>query len=213
MKTRIIVLTTMLIMAVLMNISMLYAWTGEPPFGSISRALIAGRSGEMITSSWKPYRNITPWNQTFYKGTTYTGIAYSQDNPQENWAEFLAAVSGSNCNNKLGNDCSGFVSICWKLPTRYVTGKFESDATSSGGYVSSHGDKINPSNSKTITNAKQKLKPGDALVSAGHIVLFESLTASGIKTREQTPPNARYKEWTWSGLSGYRPICRNSVTN
>ena len=153
---------------------------------------------------------------SFNQGTPYTGIAYSQTLPsppyeQQSLSEFAAAVSTTTGGiTRYGNDCSGFVSLAWRLGTRYATPGFESDATAPGGYVTSRG---------AIGHAQNTiLLSGDALVKSGdHMVLFKERIATGIQTREQTAdpyrttPGAKYKDWTWSQLQSYRPIRRNLI--
>jgi len=64
-----------------------------------------------------------------------------------------------------GNDCSGFASICWRLPSRYTTWTFEHDASNSGGYVDSLG--------AAGSGQTAGLIRGDALNDDyNHIVLF-----------------------------------------
>src|SRR5512135_1722055 len=107
------------------------AWSGDT-WGNITRATIKANADLMIDSTWAPANTFTNYQysgsyRTYYQGTTYTGVAYSQNNPQENWAEFRNAVANTSGGSVgYGNDCSGFVSICWKLPLREVTGTFES---------------------------------------------------------------------------------------
>ena len=46
---------------------------------------------------------------------------------QQNWAEFSNSVSNTSGGTVgYGNDCSGFTSICWKLPTREVPAEISS---------------------------------------------------------------------------------------
>ena len=123
-------------------------------------------------------------------------------------AEFYGVVNNtSGGNTYYGNDCSGFVSMSWKLPKRYTTTSFESDAASDGGYVTSL-ERI--SNGQKI----QGLLLGDALVTAGHIIMFENYLSdgSGIKAIEQTPNSAvRTEKYKWDRLASYRPIRRNKI--
>jgi uncharacterized protein YraI len=165
----------------------------------------------MMSPTWSPKNTIYNFGygstyHYWYKGSTYKGMAYSQNNPQENWAEFKSRVdSTSGGTTGYGNDCSGFVSMAWKLPSRYTTWTFENDATQSGGYVSSLG--------AVGSGQNAGLKLGDALNrSSSHIVLFKSRTTSGILAMEQTPWTARQREWSWSQLSKYRPIRRNQIS-
>ncbi|MFZ2170151.1 MAG: SBBP repeat-containing protein, partial [Methylococcaceae bacterium] len=171
---------------------------------------------EMVHFSWTPNKTISNWEvgskrQSFFAGTLYRGEAYTQGS-QQSYSEFYGSVSSTaGGNTSYGNDCSGFVSMNWRLPSRYTTTTFESDATTGGGYVTKLG---NIGSGQAIAQA---LLPGDAFVSSGsHIVLFEQLhytgaVNDGIYALEQTPHVARRWVWSWSDLSNYRPIRRNKI--
>ena len=226
MKTKIIAFIIVQAIVLLLTDYSLYAWKGESPFEAISRETIIRRASEMTNFSWSPVNAITNWNYTnsagtdvyyiYNAGTIYDGEAYSQTTPydQYNWSDFYSAVNDSNTKGytKIGNDCAGFVSINWKLPTRYTTWNFENDAVADGGYVTSLGAKGDGIHSIL------GLLYGDALVkrtiSEGHIILFESYLSngSGISAIEQTPDRAlRHSTWSWSRLASYRPIRRNKI--
>jgi len=86
------------------------AWSGES-WDGISRSFIENRAIMMMKNTWSPKNTISNFGyrstyHTFSKGTTYTGVAYSQNNPQENWREFLDLV------NNTGNDDSHRRSAC-----------------------------------------------------------------------------------------------------
>src|ERR1035438_6805217 len=185
------------------------AWTGDT-WGNITRATIKANADLMIDSTWVPKNTFTNWQYgssylTYTKGGTYTGVAYSQGNPQDNWSDFYSFVtntSGGSVN--YGNDCSGFTSICWKLPTREVTSTFESQL---GTYFTSLGD--------IGSAATTPLLVGDALNSSsvGHIVMFLDFESSGVRTMEQTPNNAQRKIRSFSNLAQYRPIRRLQISD
>ncbi len=184
------------------------AWTGDT-WGPISRAAIQANADLMIDSTWTPKNTITNWEYgstyyTYTKGVTYTGVAYSQHNPQENWPEFYSYVTNaSGGTTYYGNDCSGFASICWRLPARKSTYLFESQL---GTYWTSLGE--------TNSAATAPLELGDALNSASdHIVLFLNRETSGVRTMEQTPYHAQRKSREYSFLESYRPIRRLDVTD
>ncbi len=222
MKKKNIAFIIMQIVALLINVSILHAWTGDT-WGTISRETIIRIADEMVDFSWTPAMNISnqcsldnprwPYNA----GTIYHGEAYNRYNdPVDNWAEFYPKVNSVSCQyppclTSYGNECSGFVSIAWKLPERYNTTKFETDATTDGGYVIKLGE-------KSTGNKIEGLLPGDALVKSGsHMILFESYlydgsgNKTGIRVMEQTPYMARHWNWIWSQLSSYRPIRRNKI--
>ena len=175
---------------------------------------------QMIDTAWNPHSTFSNfeyydgngnpvYSANYVAGTTYYGIAYGQHNPQNNWSEFYANVSSTSSGNQTyGNDCSGFVSICWKLPARYTTSSFESGI---GTYWSSLG---------AIGSVQSvNLLLGDALNSSydTHIVMFLSYNSTGINTMEQTiaGPNHLAKRWTRSYTylvnQQYRPIRRNQI--
>ena len=177
------------------------AWSGDA-WGPITRAAIKANADLMIDSTWTPKNTFTNWQygtsyQVYSKGVTYTGVPYSQSNPQDTWSEFYNyATNTSGGSVQYGNDCSGFASICWKLPSREVTSWFESQI---GTYWTSLG--------ATGTAVSASLLVGDALNSAtvGHIVLFLNYETTGVRTMEQTPDNAQRKVRTYSNLAEYRP--------
>lgn len=199
----------------------LVGWDGEK-WGGISRDEIVKRAKEMIESPWSPNKICRGWNISvdppeFYPGKTYYGMLYTQNNPQENWEEFIKGITslpydyygywGSNNRwyNYYGTDCSGFVSICWKLPERYSTTLFYEDANGKRKYCYPLG----PEGS----SAQVSLLPGDALNNAGsHIILFSHKSPSNtIISLEQTPNNAKMREWYYSSLKNYQPIRRNWI--
>jgi hypothetical protein len=191
------------------------AWSGDT-WASISRATIQANADQMIDSTWVPKNTMTNWAYTssssgldvyytYTKGVTYTGVAYSQNNPQETWAEFRNAVTNtSGGTTHYGNDCSGFTSICWKLPARKTTYYFESQL---GTYWTSLGD--------IGSAATAPLLVGDALNSSsvGHIVLFLNFESTGVRTMEQTPSHAQRKVRTYSNIAEYRPIRRMQISD
>lgn len=178
----------------------------------------------MISNSWTPKNTFTDKEytdtngtiktKTYYIGTTYTGEAYSEfRDPQDSWSEFLKWVTTTAGGNKnLGNDCSGFVSMCWQLPTRHDTSSFNSELGSSTEFYSLG----NPG-----TCANVDLLAGDAMNSAkanggeGHIVLFYQYQGTGNpEVLEQTPPSAQSGTPSWSYLATnyYQPIRRSTIT-
>jgi hypothetical protein len=197
----------------------LYAWDGDK-WGPMKREEIISIAKKMIDSPWSPNKICRGWNVSydppeFYPGKTYYGMLYTQNNPQENWEEFLAGITnlpydyygywGTNNRwyNYYGTDCSGFVSICWKLPERYSTTLFYEDANGSRKYCYPLGS--------IGSSASVSLLSGDALNSKGnHIILFSHYSTSNtIISLEQTPNNAKMREWYYSSLQNYQPIRRN----
>ena len=196
------------------------AWSGDT-WAPITRATIKANADQMIDSTWVPKNTFTNWSYTssssgldvyytYHQGTAYTGVPYSQTYAiagmvQQNWTEFRNAVTNnSGALAAYGNDCSGFTSICWKLPVREVTSTFESQL---GTYFTSLG--------AIGSVATAPLLMGDALNSSsvGHVVMFLNYDVSGILTMEQTPGNAQRKVRSYSNLAAYRPIRRLLISD
>jgi len=207
-----------------------FAWNGDT-WGPISRETIVRIADEMIDFSWSPQNTFKQWGYTFNPGSIYRGEAYTKDNPQENWVEFYSCmdnnpnndyVSGCSQNpQNLGNDCSGFVSISWKLKKRYTTEDFECDAMNKpspcGNYYNSSTDDFVTKLGDTGKGKTAGLLRGDALNNPGvHIILFDYYELDGVESMEQTPgQRTSSKEmrqyWSWTRLASYRPIRRNDV--
>ena len=192
------------------------AWSGDT-WGPITCATIKANADQMIDSTWVPKNTFTNWQygssyQVYAKGVTYTGVAYSQtygvsNMVQQNWTQFRSAVTNTSGGLvAYGNDCSGFVSICWKLPAREVTATFESKLGGTAKWVSL---------GAIGSAASTPLLMGDALNSSsvGHIVMFLSYDTGGILTMEQTPSHAQRKVRSYSNLAEYRPIRRLAISD
>lgn len=203
-----------LVLALLVLPSTAPAWSGNT-WANITRTTIRANADQMIDFTWTPKNTFTNFQygstyRTYYKGKTYPGVAYSQTYAvagmvQQNFAEFtnsVATTSGGTVG--YGNDCSGFVSICWRLPARKTTATFESQL---GTYWTSLGE--------IGTAATAPLVMGDALNSSsvGHIVLFLNLESTGVRTMEQTPNNTQRKLRTFSNVAEYRPIRRLNIVD
>lgn len=100
--------------------------------------------------------------------------------------------------NSVGNDCSGYVSICWKTSQKY--------GTSTIGNVSWQLSGVND------------LLPGDATNKAGnHIRLFVEWTNDGKLLQAEATSSGvpgwftRYNTWTVSDITGYVPIRYNNI--
>lgn len=156
-----------------------------------TRQSILSKAEDMVNFSWKSTKSFDTWNGSSVNGstqfkanTTYTGMPYTQRNPQmKNSTEFkntIAAETGSLSTTvsgkkapKYGMDCSGFVSAAWGIDRKTTS---------------------------TLPNVSTKisyndLQPGDILNKAGsHVVIFGGW-ADTAKTKmvilEETPPKAK----------------------
>ncbi|MDD5710274.1 MAG: T9SS type A sorting domain-containing protein [Candidatus Marinimicrobia bacterium] len=100
--------------------------------------------------------------------------------------------------NSVGNDCSGYVSVCWKTNQKYGTATI--------GNVSWQLPSVND------------LLPGDATNKSGsHIRLFVEWTNDGKLLQAEATSSGtpgwftRYYTWTVSGITGYVPIRYNNI--
>ncbi len=198
----------------------LILWSGDS-WRTMSRSEILSKANQMIDGAWRPAHNQRGWTRSrspyiFYAGRTYHGVLYSQNNPVENWSEFSGRIrtareyygywSNNRWYNYIGNDCSGFASIAWGMPARYTTSSFHTEANYRKRYVIALG--------RTGQAAHVDLKPGDALNRAGsHIILVGRKTSSGVSSLEQTPNNAKRRNWYYSSLSRYQPIRRKDLSD
>ncbi len=100
--------------------------------------------------------------------------------------------------NSVGNDCSGYVSICWKTGQKYGTATL--------------------SNVSRNLASVNDLLPGDATNKSGsHVRLFVEWTNDGKLLQAEATSSGnpgwftRYYTWTISGISGYVPIRYNKI--
>ena len=187
-----------------------FSWNGSQYWQPMNRETIARIANEMIDIEWRPNKSIRNFAYSnkytyFSSNKIYKGMAYCQDNPQENLSEFLNGIYYTNGGRTFfGNDCSGFVSICWQLPHRYTTGWFHRDM----------GDEYFYALGGKGKSAFVHLMKGDALNAAGrHIRLFDQYVSSGVQLLEQTPDLAQRKAYPFSSLKSYQPIRRDLLMN
>jgi hypothetical protein len=169
----------------------------------ITRNMILAAATQMVQGAWVSpvtvYRNTAAsparWG-TFYSGRTYVGMAYTQQNPQENWATFSANMKShvGTPGVTQGTDCSGFASIAWGIP-RQTTGTFM------------------PNGYAYQLSSLSSLLPGDALLRPyDHIGIVAQRLANGnYSMLEQTDPHALRAEWSYSYASTYRPVRRYGI--
>jgi len=199
---------------------------------SSARTTVLDRGKAMINNFWTPTQNLTGWasEKMFYANTTYSGIAYSQENQSTiasvPWIHTSTNFSVTNANfynnttsgggstqPRYGNDCSGYASICYNI-SRETTSTF--GGTADIGYS---GD--------TKLQMLARLSPGDLLNSpSNHCVVVDSIAAVNdangnlisltINTIEQTPTFCRAGAKSTVGTSNllnsnYVPIVGKSV--
>jgi hypothetical protein len=155
---------------------------------------IIERARGMIYVRWTPPEDIHMWNsdKEFEKGIMYEGIPYTQSTNQvRDSKEFLQELNNkssiefteNNCiGPNYGNDCSGFVSAVWGIP-RCTTHDIEK---------------------YTKRIDFNDLKPGDALLTDEHIMLFSNWNNekhNSLTVYEQTPPKARMQIYSISYLN------------
>jgi|GEM_PF-5420103 len=193
-------------------------WTGDP-WGSISRERIVEIAEDMIDVTWTPantiynYRSPTQPRTTFHQGQMYRGVAYNMIYEADDKQGFLGKVAVTpGGDTSYGNDCSGFISISWRLPRRLNTVRFEDEVTGPAILARSLG--------AIGSGPSVELRLADAFNRSGsHNILFHRYSSTGVVSMEQTPgprnmglPHAEMRRnWSWSSLSNYRPIRRNLI--
>jgi hypothetical protein len=155
---------------------------------------IIKRAKDMTYVKWTPPEDMSMWksDEGFKKGIVYEGIPYTwSTNQVRSSREFLQKLNNGNkleftegnCTGpNYGNDCSGFVSAVWGIP-RCTTRNIEK---------------------YTKNIALNDLKPGDALITDGHIMLFSNWNNekhTSLAVYEQTPPKARMQTYSISYLN------------
>lgn len=137
------------------------------PNYSIDRNEVLNRAKEMTQVKWTPKYDLFDkyGHYIFKKGNTYYGIPYSMDYYQTSSInDFLHKIN----NSKIiyGNDCSGFISICWGVSRQ---------TTLSLLHAVKYHNKIDGKN--VIQISWNDLKPGDTLLvdngkGEGHIMMY-----------------------------------------
>lgn len=168
---------------------------------SVQQNRFISRAKDMTYVKWTPPETIPVWNsdKKFDKGMVYEGIPYTCSiNQMRSAKEFLQKLNSSNSlaltenswtGPNYGNDCSGFVSAVWDIP-RCTTHDIEK-----------YTKRINFND----------LRPGDALLTDEHIMLFSNwndVKHTKLTVYEQTPPKARIQIYLTSYLKskGYQAI-------
>lgn len=181
-------------------------------------------ASEMVNMAWCPSSNLSGWkgNTTFYAGTTYTGMPYSQTPNQVDKSGFLNSMSASDFYStytnsagiimpRYGNDCSGFVSFSWSIPratTQTFLARIKNNTYSAVGSVNYTISEIGGIYSITnyddvlMMESLKSASQGDALIKVGHTFLVAANSANGgvMYVYEQTPSKARYTSWTYEDL-------------
>lgn len=194
-------------------------------YGNDERIEDLTRAVNMINIAWTPTKNLTGWKggKTFYAGTTYAGVPYSQTPNQIGTMQaFVSSLSKTDFYTvytsangitmpRYGNDCSGFVSLSWNIG-RYTTTSLKD------GIVSGKFPKVGNYNiaSPTVTELKTayaSLVPGDAVVIGGNhtfMIAYNDIANQKVQCYEQTPYNAQVTEWTYAEMANakYLPFSK-----
>ncbi|MGL5692668.1 MAG: leucine-rich repeat domain-containing protein [Peptostreptococcaceae bacterium] len=198
---------------------------------SNERQQIITKANMMVSMQWKPNNNLIGWQgkSTFKKGTTYTGMPYSQTGNQNSANEYMYYLNNSSSFNfyskytaptkytmsRFGNDCSGFVSDVWDIERQstsdFVNGIKNGTYPKVGSYSPTSPKKAD------LKKAYTYLQPGDAVVKKGHTYLIVSndIANSKVYVYEQTPPKARKTSFSYESMasSGYMPFTKKSITS
>jgi len=143
---------------------------------SVTRQSAVNTARDMVNVRWTPAKTFASWfcvTDIFNYGSWYTGIPYTKSNNQVTKDEFAKLiVTAEGCSvipnpeyqnatmPKYGNDCSGFVSICWGL------------TNGSGRYRWNTTDFNNAITNGTFRKISySQILQGDALLKPGHVIL------------------------------------------
>ena len=186
-----------------------YQWPASLGYSSASR--IISRATEQFNAQWTPVADFTNWRLSgstgsYYKGTKYFGVLYSQSNPQTDvtgFLKYLPAMSGVlTSTTSAGEDCSGFISIAMELPSRQTTWSFDQASS----YFTTV---VQPG---TLVRNAAKIQPGDAINSSswGHVVLVVSAPVNGkVEVLEATADQGRNLNGTaqrWAVVKNTRSL-------
>ncbi len=171
----------------------------------------------MINYEWSLQNDLIIWQnvrnkvlepiRTYPKGKTVTGIIYTQSPTQTNLAQFQSALTKPDfftvhyeieyttgkqrAMPQYGNDCSGFVSFAWGL-NRYTTSTFLK-AIRNGIFKKVGNYNLDAPSRQDLLNSYALMKPGDALIKPGHVMLVASVNMQRqvVTVYEQTPDYAQ----------------------
>ncbi|MFA5658555.1 MAG: hypothetical protein WC900_04660 [Oscillospiraceae bacterium] len=192
---------------------------------TVTRQSAASTAQSMVNMTWTPAQNLYTWFGTnrdpFYAGVEYTGMPYTQYNTQTTKAEFLYALEnandfytrvqyGSYLVPKYGNDCSGFLSICWNLSggsgrNRWNTADFI-NAVSNGTF-----DEITYYQMGQSDGLYKTYPQTNHVIMVNYVYQNSSIPGGGyVSTYEQTDIKARTTSYTFQQLSdaGYVAFTR-----
>ncbi len=188
------------------------------PFQS-ERDAILNIAVRMVRMEWTPTETFNGYDRPdeFKAGTKYTGMPYTQIRYQSTYDEFFTAFYNSSSNDfyeyyaehgtempRYGNDCAGFLSICWGL--------YRNDTWRNRWNTTDFNNAITDGTFSEVDF--EDLKPGDALYRRGHVMLVKSVAkaAGRITVYEQTGATARETIFTFAQLNadsykGFSKFC------
>lgn len=189
---------------------------------SVTRQSSIDTARGMVNMKWTPDQTFNTWFGTdrppFYAGTEYTGMPYTKYETQTTKTEFLYALEndsdfytrvsyGSWLVPKYGNDCSGFVSICWGLTDGAYRDRWN---------TTDFNNAINSGTFDTIPYYSQ-IQQSDALLKSGHVILANYIYSNScipgggyLYSYEQVDTKAHATSYTFQQLSdsGYTAFTR-----
>lgn len=194
---------------------------------------ILDRAAAMKNVRWMPTKDLVSWDNknTFKANTFYEGIPYAQTN-QKDYISFISALNHADDfylsdeaevleNGKTvisphyGVDCSGYVSFALDI-SRSSSAQMINDLKNNTGEICKVGDYDPSSPTKDdMYNAYKFLRPGNALVHYGHVVLVlvNNISSEEIVVYETTNYLPQVKIYTYNtlwnkGSNCYLPFCR-----
>ncbi|MDE7424354.1 MAG: RICIN domain-containing protein [Lachnospiraceae bacterium] len=179
------------------------------------RNMVVNYMNKMATIEWTPRISFTHWSggRTWYAGTMYKGIPYSQSCRNTTYEYFAKNMYGkqyvgpSGQKTYLGSDCSSAVSMAWRtvntsfpITSTYKMYPKQSYINAVGNY--SHWNLENATEickrngAGVMKKAYSALQPGDAVLQNEHIMLVTGRYSNYITVTEQTTYSSSLRS-TW----------------
>jgi hypothetical protein len=185
----------------------------------------------MVNCSWSPTENLYGFDHYVFKaGASYSGIPYTYSDDLCDTAAFSDALSSKYFyQNQIihgvsqpyfGSDCSGFVSLVWKLSERYDT-EMLLDGIRYGPFSKVGSYNSYDPDTDDLKNSYAKLQPGDAVVVNtavhGHTFIIAdnepNMSPPQIFAYEQSPPYCQFSNYTYDTMAdfGFLPFTLKSL--
>ena len=198
------------------------------------REKVVSYLNECATVAWQPQYSFTHWSggRTWWSGTTYYGIPYSQYTRRTTLEQFKQNMSGttyigpSGRSTYLGSDCSSAVSMAYRTvneafpitATYYMFPKYsymKQVGNYYAGALTSSSQICAQNGRNTMYEAYRNLQPGDLLLQTEHVMMVTEVGQDYVKVTHQTTFSSALsstwrvnEKWSYSSLfnNNYIPV-------